>query len=850
MPGIDIIVSAKDKASAVLESVGKKGSQAGGWLEKNWIKVGVATAAVGAGMEALARKQAPLTEQTRKLSASLEMQEEELRELAIATSNVTFPLEDVLDLMELGRQQGIKSAEALEEYSTFWDMVGDATGENAVALGEAGIALRAVGIAAGEEGEALESFGYISQETTGSVREFLTFLQRTGPELRDLGIDINDSAALLGLLEQELGMSGRVARTEFRTAVTESNGDLDKMFEILGVTTEQFEKYRAKVSESSGVIERNAGIHAESYTVIQKLQHWTSELTYKYGDLIQSASALTPVLIALGPIIKGLTVAKTALTAATMKLQAAQLGWIAVLGKIAGGVGGVLLALVQTGDSIQKTGDIAQQFSVILYDSYKAMQSAEKAGHGLAQGNKELWTENNNLLKSIQDLSSEYPSIMESVIELDEQYRNSELTVEEYNQKLQELVDGMASKDEATLKANEIIAEQTELLLEQGYTEEAAIEQAILYAETMGHVVEKGEELTEEMQAEIEALIDLGLTREEATEIVKEGGTAYEVYQQQVDEATASLEAHRQKVDELLTTMFNQFNLAQNVTEATWAYEDAIAELVKMEGEGITSGRDYEKVMFDVQDARERLMGKIKEEYQEEGTSIERKRELREQYVGLGEDAVASGETTEGAFKNMLTEFDDLAGGVKEDVEGPNGMLYQFDSVGQGFEETGGDIKKEVDGEINPSFEDMLGKMEDVDNYTVEPTIDANIDPLRRKVEEAQRLINSIKGKTVSINVPGASRGMFIGAQTGLYSRGGGAQPVIIHPPEIILNPEQAMNLVWNMANMARSADGGGGRSINMENNFSIVSPTPLSEAEIISEEELMLRKVGMEMGL
>ena len=316
--------------------VGKHNEKVSGWMEQNWKKIGAATAIAGAGIEALARKQAPLTQQTRQLARSLDMTESEMRDLARSTADVTFPLDEVLDLMEKGRQQGIRSAEQLQEYAQFWDTVGDATGESAVRLGEAGSALRAVGIAAGEEAEALSAFGFVAQETTSDVGEFLNFIERTGPELRELGMDIDGAAAMLGILEHEFGMAGRTARTEFRQAVNEADGDVNELMRTLGITEEQFAAYNGKVKESSDVIEENAKLHEESYTVLQKVQHWTSEVAYEYGGLLEVMSSLTPVLIAAGPIMKGIAEAKKLWTAKTITLTGAIKGFNTALATTAG----------------------------------------------------------------------------------------------------------------------------------------------------------------------------------------------------------------------------------------------------------------------------------------------------------------------------------------------------------------------------------------------------------------------------------------------------------------------------------------------------------------------------------
>jgi len=268
------------------EQLGRTTDGVGRLLQDNWKKVTLAAGATGAAIEAMARKQAPLTEQTKILSASLGMTEKEMRQLAISTSNVTFPLEDVLDLFEIGKQQGIRSAEALKEYAEFWDMVGDATGESSTALAESSSALRAVGIAVGEESLALSAFGYITENTTSSIAEFLQFLQRTGPDLRSLGLDIDDTAAILGILEHEFGMSGRMAISEFGKAVNESEGEVSLMLHSLGITTNMFQDYQSAVDASSDIIERNAGAHADVHTWMQKLQHKLKETAYSFGSSI------------------------------------------------------------------------------------------------------------------------------------------------------------------------------------------------------------------------------------------------------------------------------------------------------------------------------------------------------------------------------------------------------------------------------------------------------------------------------------------------------------------------------------------------------------------------------------
>lgn len=308
MAGLDIIINAIDKASPVMNKLGANNSKVAGFMEKNWLKIGAGCAVAATAIEAFARKQAPMLEQSRKIAVAIGMNEKAFRNLAIEASNVTFPLEDVLDLMELGKQAGLRSADALKEYATFWDTVGDATGESAVQIGKAGVALRGMGIDLGNEKEALAAFGYITENTSGSIAEFLKFLDKCGPDLREMNMDVNQSAAILGILEKEFGMSARTARTEFMQAVIAADGSMDILLETLGVSEETFKEYSTEVENSSEVIQRNADIHAKSYTPIQKLQHAISELGFKFAGTVETAAKFAPVLYVVGPAMKAVSI--------------------------------------------------------------------------------------------------------------------------------------------------------------------------------------------------------------------------------------------------------------------------------------------------------------------------------------------------------------------------------------------------------------------------------------------------------------------------------------------------------------------------------------------------------------
>tara|TARA_Y100000034_G_scaffold9547_1_gene10196 strand:- start:604 stop:2433 length:1830 start_codon:yes stop_codon:yes gene_type:complete len=316
---------------------------------KNRKAIGVGLVALGAGVETLAQKQAPLTEATRKLATQTGFTEEAIRGMATELSNATFPLDSALELMELGAQQGLESAEALKEYANFWDMVGDATGLGAEALAKSGAALAAVGVEVGNESELLGAFGLVSQESTQSVQEFLEGIKLLAPEMSTMGISVDEAAVIMTAMERELGLTARTARTEFKEALEQSETGLAGVLEQLGLSEAQIATYSAKLGESSDVIQANADAHASTKTVMDKLKSSFSDLAFANGAMIEKASMMAPIFMAAGPIMAGfsgimgiltpvVSAAKLAFIGLNLSMGPILLGVVALAAAIAAGI--------------------------------------------------------------------------------------------------------------------------------------------------------------------------------------------------------------------------------------------------------------------------------------------------------------------------------------------------------------------------------------------------------------------------------------------------------------------------------------------------------------------------------
>ena len=318
-------------------------------IVKNRKAIGVGILAMGAGIEALAQKQAGLTESSRKLANATQFSEGEIRTMAPSMSTATFPLESVLGLMELGAQQGLDSADALKAYAGFWDTVGDATGLSAEALAKSGAALAAVGVEVGNESELLGAFGLISQESTQSVQDFLDGISRMAPEMSAMGVSVDEAAVIMTAMERELGLTARTARTEFKEALEQSETGLAGVLEQLGLSEAQIATYSAKLGESSDVIQANADAHASTKTVMDKLKSSFSDLAFANGAMIEKASMMAPIFMAACPIMAGfggimgilppvVSAAKLAFIGLNLSMGPILLGVVALAAAIAIGV--------------------------------------------------------------------------------------------------------------------------------------------------------------------------------------------------------------------------------------------------------------------------------------------------------------------------------------------------------------------------------------------------------------------------------------------------------------------------------------------------------------------------------
>jgi len=240
----------------------------------------------------------------------------EMRNLALETTNVTFPLSEVTTTFDLLARAGVKDTEVLKSVATAFDTLGDATGNTATQVTEKMVpAMKTFGLSAEEVANQTDMMTYLIRNTTVSMDNFGSVIGYITPEVVAMGLTLEDTVALMALME-ERGMSGEVATRAFRTAITEATKEQIPLNEALGVTTEEMDAYKEKLDGATGMTEEYAKEANKQYGLMDKIKQKFSEMTLVAGSFLEPLEPILAAMAALGPVIMILS---TSIVQATLK---------------------------------------------------------------------------------------------------------------------------------------------------------------------------------------------------------------------------------------------------------------------------------------------------------------------------------------------------------------------------------------------------------------------------------------------------------------------------------------------------------------------------------------------------
>lgn len=292
--------SLKDSQGKVKSSADK--------MKKALLPVGLALTAVGAAGLKMVDSARKMNAQLGVTAKNLGISTKAMRNLALETTNVTFPLKEVTATFDLLARAGVKDAKVLAATATAFDTLGDATGQSASQVTQMMIpAMKTFGLSAEEMAQKTDMMTFMSRKSTMTMQDFNTMVGYTTPELVAAGLTMEDLTAALIHMEKEGYAPGRVMTREFMKATTLATKEQIPLTEALGMTSEELAGYKEELAGATGMTQEYADLANEQYGIMDKVRQRFDELVLSAGTFLEPLEPLLAGMTALGPLMIALS---------------------------------------------------------------------------------------------------------------------------------------------------------------------------------------------------------------------------------------------------------------------------------------------------------------------------------------------------------------------------------------------------------------------------------------------------------------------------------------------------------------------------------------------------------------
>ncbi len=293
-----------DKVKTELSSVEKRAAK----VSKGLKLTGAAFTAVGAAGLLLVQK-------TKKINASLSVTgitigatTKEMRDLTLATTNVTFPIDEVTSSFDLLARAGVKDKKVLQTVATAFDTLGDATGKTASQVTKIMVpAMKTFSLTAEQMAGKTDLMTFMTRNSTLSLDDFNTMVGYTTPQLVEQGLTIEDLTAGLMHMEKQGYAPGRVMTREFMKATTLAAKENISLTEALGLTEAELKTYKDEMAGAEGLTQQYADAANTQFTIMDKVKQKFSELTLSASAFLEPMEPLLAGMTALGPLMIALS---------------------------------------------------------------------------------------------------------------------------------------------------------------------------------------------------------------------------------------------------------------------------------------------------------------------------------------------------------------------------------------------------------------------------------------------------------------------------------------------------------------------------------------------------------------
>lgn len=294
---LEILLKAKDEASQAVKSFNQNVAD----MSENLRMAGLAMTAVGAAGLAMTNTSKEINAQLASTAITLNMTKEELRDMVLETTNVTFGIESVTATFELLTEAGIRNEAQLKASANAFDALADATGTNAETVADILIpALKALGEEIPTSAEEMDRFTWLTKNTTTELSEFGAVMDYVAMYGGNLNVSLDEMIAIMAVLESQ-GKGGATATRLFRTAVNQAKDGTVTLNDALGVTQDQINGYLNELEDATGLTQEHADAMNSQYTIMDTLKQGWDEMTLSVGSFLEPLEPVFALMTALGP---------------------------------------------------------------------------------------------------------------------------------------------------------------------------------------------------------------------------------------------------------------------------------------------------------------------------------------------------------------------------------------------------------------------------------------------------------------------------------------------------------------------------------------------------------------------
>jgi hypothetical protein len=223
-----------------------------------------------------------------------------MRDLALATTDVTFPLDSVIKTFDLLARAGIKDTDMMQKAARAFDALGDATSSSGDAMADLLLpAFKLFGERIPTTSAELDKFTWLTKNTLVDLSDFGTLLTRMAPHMDELNMSMEDAIATLAALSEH-GITGSAATLALRTAITQTASSGEDLNTILGITQTEIDGFKQKMDDAVGITDEYAKEASKQFGIMAKLKQKFSELALVTGTLLEPLEPILALMTALG----------------------------------------------------------------------------------------------------------------------------------------------------------------------------------------------------------------------------------------------------------------------------------------------------------------------------------------------------------------------------------------------------------------------------------------------------------------------------------------------------------------------------------------------------------------------